>query len=45
MTQVKSLLSHSCSTGQLSEVLKKILPIAIKEIEITKGLEKDIISN
>lgn len=37
---IKNLLSHSCPSSNLSEVLKKALPIAIKEIEISKGLRK-----
>jgi len=38
--EVTHLLSHSCASGALSEILKKVLPIAIKEIQISKGLRK-----
>jgi len=38
--EVKNLLSHTCPAGNLSEILKKALPMAIKEIQISKGLRK-----
>lgn len=40
METIKNLLSHSCPSGNLSQIFKKALPVAIKEIEISKGLRK-----
>lgn len=38
--EIKSLFSHTCPGGELAEVLKKALPLAIQEIKIKKGLVK-----
>lgn len=38
--EMKSLLSHSCPDGDLANILKKALPLAIQEIKVKKGLIK-----
>jgi hypothetical protein len=36
--ELKALLSHKYPNGELSDILKVALPLAIREIKITKGL-------
>ena len=38
--EIKSLLSHTCPSGDLAEILKKALPLAIQELKVKKGLVK-----
>lgn len=38
--EIKNLLPHTCPGGELADVLKKALPLAIQEIKIKKGLIK-----
>jgi hypothetical protein len=38
--ELKSLLSHKIIDGNLNEILKEALPLAIREIKIKKGLVK-----
>lgn len=38
--EIKCLLSHVCPGGDLTDVLKKALPLAIQEVKVKKGLIK-----
>lgn len=40
MEELKSLLSHKVIDGDLNQILKEALPLAIREIKIKKGLLK-----